>query len=171
MSEYRGPEITHNLYDLYLLVGHACMGLQSDKQNMVMKWLGHELKEKYDISKADIRKMEDQFDVVHDEDTDSETSEEEEYKDRCCVCQDELFFGAEATNCIGTCSECHQEICEASACSKLSEDDKLYCLTCWKIKEEDGEPTIGNCGFRCDGHCQTCDPGYRYGRYDGADEI
>jgi hypothetical protein len=51
-------------------------------------------------------------------------------------------------------------------------------ITLWDPKEEDedeGEPEYGNCGFRCDGHCQTCDPGYqdrmRYGAYDGADEI
>ena len=53
-------------------------------------------------------------------------------------------------------------------------------ITLWDPKEEEeseeeGEPEYGACGFRCDGHCQTCDPGYldrmRYGSYDGRDEI
>lgn len=42
-------------------------------------------------------------------------------------------------------------------------------------EESDRESMYGECGFRCDGHCQTCDPGYmdrmRYGTYDGADEV
>ena len=34
---------------------------------------------------------------------------------------------------------------------------------------------LGHCGFPCDGHCQTCDPGYqersRYGNFDMSDEV
>lgn len=166
MEEFRGPTISMSLYELYLLVAHASMGLKSDNQEMVMKWLGHELREKYDISKEDVNKMSDKFGVAVSDD-----ESEDDDKERCCICQDELFFG-HATNCIGTCKDCHQEICEAHDCSKISDDGDLYCLTCWKINEEDGEPEIGACGFRCDGHCQTCDPGYPHGgRYDGADEI
>lgn len=41
--------------------------------------------------------------------------------------------------------------------------------------EEDDDANYGPCGYRCDGHCQICDPGYMdrmmYGRYDGRDEI
>lgn len=131
-----------------------------------MKTFGHVLHEKFGVSKKDIRKIEEKFDIEGSDD------EEEEETDRCCVCSNELFFGAEATNCAGECTDCHQEICESRTCVKLSEEDALYCITCWNINEEDGEPEIGNCGFRCDGHCQTCDPGYPHrGGYDGADEI
>ena len=169
MSDFRGPEIKLDLYSLYILAANASMILNTEKQEEVMKTFGHVLHEKFGISKKDIRQIEERFDI---EGSDDEDEEEEDTMDRCCVCSHDLFFGAEATNCIGTCTECNQEICEAKACSKISDEGAIYCLTCWKIKEEDGEPEIGNCGFRCDGHCQTCDPGYPHrGYYDGADEI
>jgi hypothetical protein len=170
MTDFRGPKLTVDLYSLYILASNASMILDSGKQEEVMKSFGHVLQEKFGISKKDIRQIEEKFDIEASDDED-EDDEEEHTKDLCCVCSNELFFGAEATNCAGECTECHQEICESRTCVKLSEEDALYCLTCWMIKEEDGEPEYGNCGFRCDGHCQTCDPGYPHGGYDGADEI
>lgn len=45
----------------------------------------------------------------------------------------------------------------------------------WDDDDDDDSEEYGDCGFRCDGHCQTCDPGYlermRYGSYDPSGEI
>ena len=50
----------------------------------------------------------------------------------------------------------HQEEMENSP-------NEVYCE-----EEEYSEPMIGNCGYPCDGYCQTCDPysSSRYERYD-----
>ncbi len=49
----------------------------------------------------------------------------------------------------------HEEQMENSPCEIYNEEEEFPSM-------------IGNCGFPCDGYCQTCDPygNSRYGRYD-----
>lgn len=169
MSEFRGPTLTLDLYSLYILASNASMILDTKKHEEVMKVFGCVLHDKFGVSKKDIRTIEEVFDI---EASDDEDDEEDDTTNQCCVCSNELYFGAEVSSWGGECTECHQVICESRTCLQLSADDDLYCLTCWKSREVNGNAEIGDCGFRCDGHCQTCDPGYPHGgRYDGADEI
>jgi hypothetical protein len=56
----------------------------------------------------------------------------------------------------------------------VEEDGEPVCDMCMANTDEPESHTqaeIGACGYYCDGHCQSCDPGYRYGGYDGDNEI
>lgn len=129
-----------SLEELYKIFSAALLGVEYSERDRIFHYLGDTLKLHHNISEEDIEVLNQQF-AIKEKDTEDIPPE---YKDRCCMCEEELYFTAAGSNCIAMCEHCKNEICNSKECY-VETDDKIYCLHCHRIiiEEASEDKTLG----------------------------